>query len=335
MQPAAPKDSKKAAKKEAKKEANQREGTGTSPLSISSSPLSTSAPPAPPRVSCAACESHHASNGHGLTGGWCEAALSNRSGKMWSLWGAVAWEKRPRDGAQSVACFNEGTPWLSHLDFEAALRGDGCARNFMEGTHPWPTFPLASAPALLGFDETIFAYCSAALGQDEGFSGDHYELARRCVASGSNVLRILGNIKPPWNMYMHMRPRLTVHALSIHRIPCTLLTAARARYGMRYRCLNLQWQVCAIHGALHGQGGRQMRFSIAPKELDVRVFEAPPGCMGDCAQHYAVTDVYYAEVCVFSFVCRNCDAPFEIDVDELFACELDPSAFRRLRQLVS
>ena len=95
-------------------------------------------------------------------------------------------------------------------------------------------------------------------------------------------------------------------------------------------CVNLMWQTCAIKGLLHGQGGgRQMRFSIAPAALDTALFRNPPkGCVnGDCGNGYAVSDVYYAEVCVMSHSCRNREALFRLRVGELFVCDFDETAF--------
>lgn len=55
-------------------------------------------------------------------------------------------------------------------------------------------------------------------------------------------------------------------------------------------CVNLLWQTCAIKGLLHGQGGRLMHFSIAPRDLDVGVFERPSQCVsGSCSDHYAIS----------------------------------------------
>lgn len=97
------------------------------------------------------------------------------------------------------------------------------------------------------------------------------------------------------------------------------------------------WQTCAAKGLLHGQGSkRQMRFSIAPKDLDVRLFDNPPkGCVnGGCDRGYAVSDVYYAEICVLSHICSNRDALFKLNVGDLFVCSLDESAYRGLQQLL-
>ena len=222
--------------------------------------------------------------------------LRDRNGKMWSMWAAQGWSKRARG---EKACFESGWSKYFESGFEGALRGEGCDKNWMQGTHDWPHYPRP-APALLGFDETIYAYCSAVNGQKEGpFFQFNVELARRCVQANQNVLRVLSG----WNM-----------------------------------CTNLAWQFCAMKGLLHGQRNRQMRFSIAPKNLDVNTFRNPPQCENDrnhCAHTYAISDVYYAEVCVVSHVCRNRARLFSLEVGELFECDIDEGAFRELRELLS
>ena len=89
-----------------------------------------------------------------------------------------------------------------------------------------------------------------------------------------------------------------------------------------------------MKGKLHGQFGRMMQFSIAPKDLDLRLFENPEYCVGDCAYNYAISDVYFAEVCVTSHVCRNRDELFNLEVGTLFECDFDEHAFLELRDLL-
>ena len=50
-----------------------------------------------------------------------------------------------------------------------------------EGVAATPEY-ARPAPALLGFDETIYAYCSAQIGERESpYYGDNAELASRCA----------------------------------------------------------------------------------------------------------------------------------------------------------
>ena len=255
---------------------------------VASAPSSAPKVPFVPAVRCHTCDEHKA-NGDGLTSAKCDAMLRDRNGKMWSMWDVNGWTKR-QGGNQ--ACFEWG--W-GHFEFDKALRGEGCDRNWLEGTHDWPQYP-SPAPALLGFDETIYAYCSAEIHKNEGpFYQDNNGLARRCVDANENVLRVMGG----WNM-----------------------------------CVNLQWQTCAIKGLLHGQGNRKMHFSIAPKDLDMNIFRNPWACVGNCETNYAISDVYFVEICVISHVCKNREELFALEVGELFECDLDEAAFRELEVLL-
>lgn len=246
-----------------------------------------------PVVRCETCDAHHA-NGKGLTSAKCDAMLRDKSGKMWSMWDTAAWLKRSPGGA---ACFEEG--W-QHFEFDKALKGEGCDRNWLDGVMDFPHY-AKPAPALLGFDETIYAYCSAAINQPEGpFYQDNIGLAQRCVQANQNVLRVFSN----WNM-----------------------------------CTNLMWQTCAMKGLLPGQrptgsSRRLMQFSIAPKNLDVGLFDDPQFCVGDCSTNYAISDVYFAEVCVTSHVCKNKEELFSLETGMLFECDFDEAAYLELRTLL-
>jgi hypothetical protein len=286
-------------------------------------------PPPPPPRDCITCGNFPLpTSDDALDGAKCAAMLSDKAGKMWSMWAPSGWERRARGGP---ACFEQGAPPFS---FEAVLGGERCDRNWYEGVLPTtPTYPDHPAPALLGFDPTIYAYCSAQILKQEGpFYGDHGELARRCVTASRNILRVMGTSEGAWNM-----------------------------------CLNLYWIGCAIQGALPGQrsppqhgapqpagpsslqlpvpsGGEatrgKMMFSIRPSSLSLRGFEHPSeGCFngpnGQCGPTtYAVSDVYYAEICVLSAVCRNGEQLFRLGVGELFECDFDPSKFLGLRTLL-
>ena len=161
-------------------------------------PSSSSSSSPPPSVTCHTCNAHRG-NGHGLTSARCDAMLHEE--RFWSMWGVQGWQRR---AANQPACFTEG--W-QHFEFETAMRlaERRCDRNWLEGVHEWPR-SLDKAPALLGFDETIYAFCSAAIGEEEGpYHNENEILASRCTLANENVLRVMGG----WNM-----------------------------------CVNLQWQLC-------------------------------------------------------------------------------------------
>ena len=68
----------------------------------------------------------------------------------------------------------------------------------------------------------------------------------------------------------------------------------------------------------------------------MRLWEEPEECVfGSCADHYAISSVYFAEVCVLNHVCRNGKRLFELEVGELFECDLDVEAFVGLRGLLA
>ena len=84
--------------------------------------------------------------------------------------------------------------------------------------------------------------------------------------------------------------------------------------------------------ALPGQRGKTLQFSIAPKDLDVHIFEDPGSCVGGCGSGYAISDVYFAEVCVVSHVCHNRDELFTLGYGDHFECDLDEGAFSELQR---
>lgn len=243
-------------------------------------------PPAPPKPACDSA--------------WCEryaAWITNRESKFHSLWGPNSFKtKRPTEGG----CWDELGGQQYFVDI---LTTEGCNRNWMEGALPkeWATADVrpafkAAAPALLGFDETIWAYCSEALGKDTTrFSQG--SLAARCVESNNNILRLV-NARPPWTM-----------------------------------CQNFAWQTCAALGKLPGQGGKVIRFATAPKALELKEWEHPNSwpCYGDCsAGVYAVGDVFFAEIAVFSHLCRNAGELLQLERGETFACDFDPAQYHLL-----
>ena len=44
-----------------------------------------------------------------------------------------------------------------------------------------------------------------------------------------------------------------------------------------------------------------------------------------------ISDVYFAEVCVVSHVCKNREKLFQLDYGDPFVCEFDHAAFMQLR----
>jgi hypothetical protein len=238
----------------------------------------------------------------------CEAVFAPES-KFWRMWGTrEAWRQ---SSAGDLPCWQaEGG-----ADFFAAVaRGDGCDRNWFEGAKgdlglpdSRPTFaPDQPAGAVLGFDEDLYRYCSAAVNKQQwydsrGTSEFNDELAHRCVNANVNILRLLS-------------------------------TRPGAGWSM---CQNLRWQMCAVHGRLPGQkGDAALRFARAPSLLELGEWEHPSSypcdTAGVCDGAYAVGDVCFAEACILQRVCVNQREVWGAPEARGVVCELEGDAVAEL-----
>lgn len=290
-----------------------------SPLPPISPPLPSPLPPLLPPP-----PSPHPEPGgawYNLRSAGCAALLEDKSSKFHKLWGRDAWRLRWDTSNAMDTC------WGYDADFfENALEPSQCDANWLEGASGGqfdrPPFDASrSAPALLGFDGTIWDYCSEVARSGEWGGGDwNQELARRCISANMNILRIM--------------------------FSCSDCVGARAGWNM---CRNLQWVLCAVRGLLPGQAGAQaqgaagsdghsIRFAKPPRDLDTRDFDDPGRPNIDGAawwnephdQHYAVTDVFFGEVCVLSTICSNSWQLFSVGRGESFVCDFEEANWRRL-----
>ena len=249
-----------------------------------------------------------------MVGEICQTVMdAEGKGKFWDMWGPTAWH---RTQSNLMRCWGE--TGAAHSFFDSALQGGQCDVNWFEGVrgsmgdqHSRPEFPK-SAPALLGFDEDIFAHCSRAMKKQESFelapggqSDDfNHELAHRCKEASENILRLL-SVRVPWNM-----------------------------------CQNLQWVLCSLQGLLPRQKGRKFHFATTPQDLEIGVWEHPttwPCNEEECGVNkFAVGDVFFAETCMIHRLCRNRDSLFQSDREELVECDLDTDEYWKFtRQLLS
>ncbi len=206
-----------------------------------------------------------------------------------------AWQKRM---PKSGGCWD----WQSTASFfEDTLAGKRCDRNWLEGEMGSRSDRLfrSPSPALLGFDETIVELCSRLIGADPWGGQDKldFRVADRCLRARRNVLRLMTG---GWTM-----------------------------------CQNLEWQLCALTGRLPGQGGKQVAFATAPKDLRLQWWEDPAThptwpCNGERCDpnRFTVGDVFYAEVMIAYTVCANRARLFELDQGELFECDVSEDAYR-------
>lgn len=254
-----------------------------------------SPPPAPPSKA-RLCTNEWCDIFHSwLAGDTADADTADAdTAKFMSMWGRNPWVTR---GPTEAGCWEEHG---GRRYFDKVLAGDGCDRNWFEGYHgeatDRPEF-TAAAPALLGFDSTIWELCVEVLGMNRnGYSNE--ELATRCIAANRNILRVSWG----WNM-----------------------------------CQNLEWQLCAARGKLPGQQGRGIMFATAPKALSIEEWRVPNSwpCHHGCPQgKYSVGDVYYAELVVYRQICRSAPQLFEVGRGEEMQCDVDSEAFAELAELL-
>ena len=232
----------------------------------------------------------------------CDVVLDSGS-KFWHMWGTVAWQKTY---AHEKKCWGKAED--AKMFFAEVAAGTRCDSNWYEGAegtlgdqYARPEF-LTPAPALFGFDEALFAYCSKAVGGSEWFNGPgnfNNVLAHKCVQANQNILRLL-SARAPWSM-----------------------------------CQNLRWTMCAISGLLPGQPAqKQIHFATAPNALTLTQWYEPdswPCVDGSCPEgKFAVGDVFFVEVCLISRLCRNGADLFSLAVGETMVCDFDPLGFDRL-----
>ena len=237
----------------------------------------------------------------------CANMIQDRGHKFHKLWGKVAWDNRDTPGEE--ACWEYDSNF-----FENALKPEQCDVNWLEGAfggeHDRPPFASDAHP-LLGFDGKIWDYCSEVAHSGGWGGGDwNQELARRCVTANLNILRIM--------------------------FSCADCFGARQGWNM---CRNFQWVVCAVQGRLPGQGSAtSLRFAKAPRELDTREMENPSliTTPGDSWwnephwMHYAVSDIFFGEVCVLSAICKNSWELFSVGRGEDFQCEFNEAGYHEL-----
>ena len=133
-----------------------------------------------------------------------------------------------------------------------------------------------------------------------------------------------------------------------HVIKCTRanlnilnLIAGRVPYNI---CRNLEWQVCASQGQVPGQGGRRIRFSFAPQDMNPDLIRGHN--LGKCGGWhpakvptggvfgYTNDDIFFLEVCLFNEMCSNTDALFNVRSGEDFVCEFSTAGFAQLQALL-
>ena len=189
--------------------------------------------------------------------------------------------------------------------FDNLAKGVGCDSNWMAGALPGGGRPEFTeiAPALLGYDEAIAAYCLGNPSSDLPPPGWQKKAIPACIAANLNVLAIFDNEHP---------------------------------YSL---CKNLEWQVCAALGRLPGQGSRTIRFATEPGGLILAEGPHPFGrCRGHspkgCKIGYSSDDIYYLEICLFSQLCDNGEQLFHLEVGDDFNCKFSAARLNELKEVL-
>ena len=258
----------------------------------------------------------------GLTGATCDKMLRDPTSLLRRMWAADAWAKMQPGGSACWDVVRDGggrhTQTPGHF-FSETLKGAACKSNWFEGNvgrlgnvgQP-PKF-AEDAAALVGFDESIDAYCAAEVGKLDKYLRLRH--AERCVKANLNILSLFGS-RVPYNV-----------------------------------CRNLEWQTCAAQGRLPGQGSAGIRFAKAPRTLDATGSSGKPldGCCGwlpnstlppwstahrQHAYGFATDDVFFLEVCVFNQVCRNREDLFTLNAGDTFHCDFSEEYFHDLQGIL-
>ena len=208
------------------------------------SPSSPCSPPPPPPM-------------HPLepSGAWfalrsakCASIVHQPSHKFHHLWGREAWVNRGMLG-NVQPCWGANPVRF----FDSLLQAAQCNRNWHEGTGGsarWdrPRY-TAPAPALLGFDPSIWDYCTQL--HDPGSWADadwNAELVRRCVGANQNILRMMVGYNMCANLQWVMCVALHFATLFLYdaraacwRASCTPHAHAHEHEHEGLRPLDAQW----------------------------------------------------------------------------------------------
>lgn len=239
----------------------------------------------------------------------CDALLSDPHSRLRQLWGEKGWVVAGgwQGRWQNPRC------WQDHRFFDGAAAGHTCNRNWYEGNPGeigegyaprvtenwvWPHFER-SAPALLGFDESIDRACSKVNPVD-----GH---ANNCITSNLNIL----SLYPPAQY-------------NICRNYEWQVCAARGWLpGQGGNAIVFAYPP----GSLVLNGG--------PHPLGSCNSYAPEGCGRNA---YGSGDIFYLEVCLFNTICKNGHELFAMHrvgrngLTPEFRCQLDQAGVERLKQ---
>ena len=223
--------------------------------------------------------------------------------KFWSMFAKKGWTRWSK---LEDACTLEPGFW------DGLLATKQCDRNWYQGGFHSdddrnakdyrPTYPTKTAHALLGYDGDLGIYNCNQIEKRKGKGAcEGLGFINLGWEAGFNMLRL--DVEMGWNM-----------------------------------CRNLEWVVCALQGMLPGQGGkRKIRFATKTKLILERFLNRNLDCEDDekCELGYMLEDVFFVEVSIISYLCKNREELFELELGEDFECVFDRDAFMRMAEAAS
>jgi len=244
----------------------------------------------------------------------CNAMWTDPNSRFHDLWSSTGW-------VVGRGCW--GGDGMQY--FDDAWWGRSCHQNWYTGTEGqlgnshklgpsdqsvWPHFTEA-APALLGFDESIDAYCATHGG---AWRDQHSE---RCVNANVNILSLYGNVIP-YNTCRNIEWQICAAKGTLPG------QGGRWKKGFENRI----------------REGAKIRFATAPKDLTPYSGDRPIGNCGGYAPRgcgnrgYASSDIFYMEACVFDAICSNRDQLWQLNEGEDWECALEYEGFSQFRDWV-
>ena len=214
----------------------------------------------------------------------CSNMLADRHNKFWTMWSRRGWYAR--HASSEAACWGSSVEAASHFWQETSSLGR-CGRN-------WGS--QLAAPSVFGFAESMQQFC-AEHGRRLDEIGEGDEVGQMGEAGQSGQMggvdgikdgmrvssAILGNDST--SVSSSVSAQQQSQSVSARRgLQEELVAACRSanlnllRIGEWNMCKNVQWMFCALSGSLAPgsrgslDGGGEIVFSLAPKELDVEPF---------------------------------------------------------------
>ena len=251
-------------------------------------------------------------DGPGLTSAKCDGMMHDPTHLFRWMWATESWAKQRADGPKcwETDRLDAAKRQEPQAYFDSVLAGDGCDMNWFEGNwgqlgrKEYRAAFTQDAPALLGFDDSIDAFCA----DRAPYISKEWHRAPRCVSANLNIFSLYSD-----------------------RVPFNI-------------CRTLEWQTCAAKGRIPGQLNRGILFAKAPNQLDPTGQRGKPlgKCSGWLPPKppegglygYTSDDIFFLEVCLYNQLCSNSRDLFDLTVGDVFICNFSIDRFMELQELL-